>query len=156
MPEVWACSSVGRASAWHVEGRRFDSCHVHQKLFFLSPFSKSLEQRSAHLASGKTPPRRTHFLRRGKGRTIFGVGDRIMLSTREQSSTKTAGCYFCASRRRGRRPEGRSPRHSCHVHQMGLTLWVWCARQVELSFCLPLKNSKYQTIPVKAPPRWAP
>lgn len=27
---MWACSSVGRARAWHVRGRRFDPCQVHQ------------------------------------------------------------------------------------------------------------------------------
>ena len=26
---MWGCSSVGRASALHAEGRRFDSCHFH-------------------------------------------------------------------------------------------------------------------------------
>lgn len=30
---MWACSSAGRALAWHVRGRRFDPDQVHQSLF---------------------------------------------------------------------------------------------------------------------------
>jgi hypothetical protein len=36
MNELWGCSSVGRASDLHSEGRRFDSCHLHH--FFCTKF----------------------------------------------------------------------------------------------------------------------